>query len=69
MRIMVDFPRSSSGPTEAEVADGGTVLDLLKSLSLHPDAHIAMRDGKPVPMDDTLEPGCTVRLLSVVSGG
>lgn len=46
-----------------------TGITLLKDLNLHLDAHIIVKDGAPVPLDEKLEDGDKIRILTVTSGG
>ncbi len=52
-----------------ELGEGSTVEQLMRALSLLPDGWIAVRDGTPLPVDEVLEDGDELRLISVVSGG
>ena len=50
-------------------AAGVTIMELVKELELHPGMIISVKEGKPVPMTENVNPGETVRLINVVSGG
>ncbi|MEM0449631.1 MAG: MoaD/ThiS family protein [Methanomassiliicoccales archaeon] len=52
-----------------EIAESSTVEDLLRKLSLHPDAYIIVKDKRPVPLTKILEDGERLRLVKVASGG
>jgi sulfur carrier protein len=69
MKVKVDFAPKRRDVTEVELEQGATIQDLLKVLSLHPDAFIAILDDRPVPIDQQLSPGEKVKLVGVVSGG
>lgn len=60
-----------SGPAErhVEIADGSTPEDILKVLSLHPDAHLIVRDNAPIPLDEELRDGDSIKVIKVASGG
>ena len=49
--------------------EGGTVETAIRALGLFPDAWIAVRGEKPLPLDETLRDGDDIKLISVVSGG
>ena len=69
MQVAVkSFPRGEVDKS-VKIAEGSTVLDLLKKLDMRPDNWIATRDGKAIPDDSPLKDGDSIRLLSVVSGG
>ncbi len=52
-----------------ELPDGSNGFDLLDSLHFAPDAHLLVRDETPLPLDEPLADGETVRVIPVVSGG
>ena len=39
------------------------------ALDLAPDAHLLVRGDVPIPIDEPLEDGETIRVIAVVSGG
>lgn len=62
------FPRGEVDKS-VKLAEGSSVLDLIKKLDMRPDNWIATRDNKAIPDDSPLKDGDSIRLLSVVSGG
>lgn len=66
MRIKV-----RSGPSEQDIDldNGSTPEDVLRSLDLHPDAHLIVRDNSPIPLDEPLREGDSVKIIKVASGG
>ena len=61
-------------PTRKEVKtiqleEGATVEAAIRSLKLLPDAWIAVRGDKPLPLDEPLVDDDDIKLFSVVSGG
>ncbi len=48
---------------------GSTILDLLNERGLFVDAHVVLRDGRPVPETETIEDGWTLELVRVGSSG
>ncbi len=49
--------------------EGSTGFDLMSALGLHPDAHILARGDEPIPIDERLRAGESLRIIQVVSGG
>lgn len=54
---------------EVDVPENASPLDVLAKLSLLPDAHIVLRDGVPIPVDERLAHGDALRIVKVASGG
>jgi sulfur carrier protein ThiS len=54
---------------KVELEDGSNGLSLLSKLEYAPDTHIITKDQKPIPMDDVLNDGDELTIISVVSGG
>ncbi|MEM0343118.1 MAG: MoaD/ThiS family protein [Thermoplasmata archaeon] len=52
-----------------ELPAQSTVQDMIQALGLYPDAWIALRNDRPVPLDDELADGDEIKLIAVVSGG
>ncbi|OGS49948.1 MAG: hypothetical protein A3K65_04465 [Euryarchaeota archaeon RBG_16_68_12] len=52
-----------------DLPEGASGIDLVRSLSLAPDAHLLVRGDVPIPIDEPLRDGERVRVISVVSGG
>lgn len=52
-----------------EIPEAATGQDLLRAIRLPPDVHILARAETPIPLDEPLADGETIRVLSVVSGG
>ena len=68
MRVLVELlPQRRSRSVDLPAAASG--LDLVKALGLAPDAHILARGDTPIPIDEPLRDGETVRVMRVVSGG
>ncbi len=49
--------------------EGANPLRLMDVLSLNPDAHLVLREGRPIPADSTLEEGDEISIVTVISGG
>ena len=69
MRVTATILPTKKETVSVELPDGSTVEDLVRALSYLPDGWVAVRDGRPIPMDEPLSDGDDVRLISVVSGG
>ncbi|MDW5563549.1 MAG: hypothetical protein SA339_10015 [Methanomassiliicoccus sp.] len=54
---------------EMEVPEHASSVEVLDRLCLLPDAHIILRGGVPIPVDERLEDGDTLRIVKVASGG
>lgn len=68
MRIEVELLRA--GRTESlDLEPGATGFDLLRRLTLAPDAHLLVRGDAPLPLDEPLREGDCLTVVSVVSGG
>lgn len=52
-----------------DLGPDATGMDLVRALGLSPDVHILVRDDTPIPEDEPLREGETIRVISVVSGG
>ncbi len=45
------------------------VSDLVEKLGYHKDSIIVLKKGEPIPLDEELEDGMSLKIVSVVSGG
>ncbi|TLZ71863.1 MAG: MoaD/ThiS family protein [Methanobacteriota archaeon] len=52
-----------------ELPDGATGYELMQRLALAPDVHLLVRGDVPIPIDEKLRDGESVRVIAVVSGG
>jgi len=68
MHVVVEGPPRGESRS-VELPDSASGLDLVRALGLMPDAHILAREQTPIPIDEPLQDGETVRLIRVVSGG
>jgi sulfur carrier protein ThiS len=66
MKIIVD---RNGGREEVEMPESASPIDLLDRLCLLPDAHIVLRAGVPIPIDEQLADGDTLKIVKVASGG
>ena len=68
MRVTAElFPARES--KAIDLPEGASGYDLMKGLGLAPDVHLLVRDGVPIPIDESLRDGESVRVIAVVSGG
>lgn len=54
---------------ELEVPENASSMDLLARLCLLPDAHLVLREGMPIPVDERLNDGDSLKIIKVASGG
>lgn len=54
---------------EWELKGNITMRDAIKKVGLHPEAVLALRDGKLITDDVIVKPDDTIQLIAVVSGG
>jgi sulfur carrier protein len=64
LKVLLRNPRR-----ELELDGSRTVGRLLEELGLNREAHLVIRNGTLVPGDARLEPGDTVEVRPVISGG
>lgn len=57
------------GKGPLEVSEGSTVKDIVDRLDHHIDSVIVVNEGSPVPLDEEVEEGQNLKVISVVSGG
>ncbi len=57
------------GKGKVDVEEGTNVFELLKQMNIHPDEVIVLSEGRPLPEDEVLVAGQSLRIVSVVSGG
>ena len=69
MRIRLHLLPTRKETKTIDLGDGATAEDAIRALGLYPDAWIPVRGEDPIPLDEPLEDGEDIRLISVVSGG
>jgi len=68
MKVQVELlPSKESKSIELEV--GSTGMNLVRALGLSPDVHILFRGDRPIPIDDEIREGESIKVVNVVSGG
>ncbi|HYT00476.1 MAG TPA: hypothetical protein VEO20_07385 [Thermoplasmata archaeon] len=68
MQIIAELvPRR--GEETVTLEPGARGFDLLRALRLPPNAHLLVRGGTPIPIDEPLADGERIRVIGVVSGG
>jgi sulfur carrier protein ThiS len=68
MKINLEHAGSSTSET-LELEAGSTVQDVLDSLGIHYSFVITLIGDDPAPLDQELEDGDTLKIITVVSGG
>jgi sulfur carrier protein len=66
---MIIRVQMGSGGKAMDVVEGSTPQDVLRELKLLPDAHIVIRGREPIPIDEQLSDGQSIRIVKVASGG
>ncbi len=69
MKVKVQILPSKKETKALDLPERATVEDAVRVLGLLPDGWIAVRANTPVPSDETLREGDSLKLFSVVSGG
>ncbi len=69
MKVKVRLLPTKKTTKTVNLKRGSTVEDAIRALDLYPDAWIAIRGDSPVPLDERLREGDSLKLVSVVSGG
>ncbi len=69
MNLMVKLLPQGKDVGDVEISDGSTGLELLSKFKLAPDAHIILRSGNPIPLDEELKDGENIEIIQVISGG
>lgn len=68
INLEVEFSGFDRKLERIEVESEATYMYVLEKLGINPETAIVIRDGFPIPVDDTVEEG-RVRILRVISGG
>ncbi len=68
MRVTVELVQARKTDV-VDLPDRSTGFDLLRRVKLAPDAHLLVRGESPIPLDEPLLDGESLRVLAVVSGG
>ncbi len=66
MRVRVLMAKSDE---VIELGDNSTPQNVLDMLRLLPDAHIVLRGRMPIPVDEKLIDGESIKIIKVASGG
>lgn len=61
--------RLNNAEKDIEIEGGSTSEDVLKALTLLPDAHLMVRNNAPIPLDAPLRDGDSIKIIKVASGG
>ena len=52
-----------------DIEEGSSPLDVIRQLALAPDAFLVLRESEPIPVDEVLTEGDSIKILRVASGG
>lgn len=52
-----------------DIEEGSSPLDVLRQMALAPDAYLILRGRTPIPADEALTEGDSIKLVRVASGG
>ncbi len=66
MRIMVLLGKEQR---VMDVEEGSSPLDVIRQMALTPDAYLILRKKTPIPVDEVLNEGDSIKLIRVASGG
>lgn len=69
MKVTAHLLPTRNETRTVELHETARVEDLIRALGLFPDAWIAVREDRPLPIDEPLIDGDDVKLVAVVSGG
>ncbi|MBX8637106.1 MAG: MoaD/ThiS family protein [Thermoplasmata archaeon] len=69
MRVHVELHGRERKDLDIELKEGITVLELLKAISVRPEAVVTFRDDVPVPVDAAVADGDTFIFVEAASGG
>jgi len=69
MMVRVHLLPAGKETVVVDLPEGATAEDAIRALRLLPDGWIVLKGGEPVPLDEQLDDGDEIKLVSVVSGG
>jgi sulfur carrier protein ThiS len=69
MKVTVHLLPTRKETKRLDLDKGATAEQAIRALGLLPDQWIPLRGDTPMPLDDALEDGDELKLISVVSGG
>jgi sulfur carrier protein ThiS len=69
MRVTIHLLPTRKETRHIKLEKGSSVEQAIRALGLYPDQWIPVRDDEPLPLDERLEDGDELKLISVVSGG
>jgi sulfur carrier protein ThiS len=69
MRVLVNLLPARKETKVLVLDDDSTVERAIREAGLLPDGWLAVRGNEPLPLDERLEDGDEIDLISVVSGG
>jgi sulfur carrier protein ThiS len=69
MKITIHLLPTRKETRRIKLEKGSSVEHAIRALGLFPDQWIPVRNDEPLPLDEMLEDGDELKLISVVSGG
>ena len=69
MKVTIHLLPTRKERKVVELDEGASVEQAIRALGLIPDSWIPVRENLPLPLDEPLEDGDVLKLISVVSGG
>jgi len=69
MKVTVHLLPTKKETKHLSLGKGASVEQAIRALGLFPDQWIPVRNDEPLPLDELLDDGDELKLISVVSGG
>lgn len=69
MKVTVHLLPTKKETRHLTLQKGASVEQAIRALGLFPDQWIPVRNDEPLPLDEPLDEGDELKLISVVSGG
>ncbi|MFP3909091.1 MAG: hypothetical protein ACOC5L_02600 [Halobacteriota archaeon] len=68
VKIQIEFDGFKPQKREIEVSADINYSQMLEDMGINPETAVVLKDGLPVPSDETVEKG-SIRVIRVISGG
>ena len=69
MTVHIEFHGKGRKDLDTEIEPGTTVIELLKTISIRPEAVVTFRNDSPIPLDALVEDGDVLIFIEAASGG
>ena len=69
MKVTIHLLPTRKETKKLDLEKGSTAEQAIRALGLLPDQWIPIRGDGPIPLDEVLDDGDELKLISVVSGG